>query len=154
MAISFGTRDQASAFYMSLVAQSCPTLCNHMECSTWGFPVLHHLPELAQTHVHWVSDAILSSVIPFSSCLQSFPGSGSFLMSRLFTSGDQSIRTSASASVLLMTIRGWLPLALTGLVSLQSKELSRVFSSTIAQKHQFFGTQPSLWSNSHIHTWL
>ena len=90
-----------------------------------------------------------SSVFPFSSFPQSFPESGSFPMSWLFASGVQSIRASASASVLPMTLQGWFPLGLTGLISLLSKGLSRVFSSTIVQKHQFFGAQPSLWSNSH-----
>ena len=89
---------------------------------------------------------------PFSSCLQSFPASGSFLMSWLFTSGGQSIGVSASTSVFPMNIQGLFPLGLTGLISLQSKGLSRVFSNTTVQKHQFFGTQLSLWSNSHIHT--
>ena len=97
--------------------------------------------------------SISSSVIPFSSCLQSFPASGSFPMSQFFTSGGQSIRASASASVLPMNIQVWLPLGLTGLISLHSKELSKVFSSTTVQKHQFFGTQLSLYSNSHIHAW-
>ena len=87
-------------------------------------------------------------------CLQSFPTSGSFPVSQLFTSGGQSIGASASALVLPINIRGWFPLGLTGLISLQSRELSRVFFSTRSLKHQFFGTQPSLWSNSHIHTWL
>ena len=88
----------------------------------------------------------------FSSCLQSFPASGSFPVSRLFTSGGQSIR--ASASDLSTNIRGWFPLRLTGLISLLSKGLLRVFSSTTIQKYQYFGTQPSLWSNSHIRRWL
>ena len=102
-----------------------------MYCSMPGFPVLHQLPEFAQTHVHWVSDVIhLSSDVPFSSCLQSFPASGSFPMSQLFASGSQNIGASASASVLLMNIQGWFPLGLTGLISLQSKELSGVFSNT------------------------
>ena len=99
----------------------------------------------------WCHPAISSSVIPFSSCLQSFSTSGSFLMSQLFTSGGQRIGTSASASVLPMKIQGWFPLGLTGLISLQSKLLSRVFSNTTVPKHQFFGTQPSSQSNSHIH---
>ena len=102
----------------------------------------------------WCHPTISSSVTPFSSCLQSFPASGSFPMSRLFISGGQSIGASASASVLPMNIQDWFPLGMTGLISLKSKGLSRVFSSTKIQKHQFFGTQPSLWSNSHIHTWL
>ena len=82
--------------------------------------------------------------------LQSFPASGSFQMSRLFASGGQSIGASASASVLPMNIQGWFPSGLTGLISLQSKELSRVFSGTTVGKHQFFSAQPSLWSNSYI----
>ena len=102
----------------------------------------------------WCHPTISSSVIPFSSCLQSFPVSGSFPMSQFFASGGQSIRASASASVLPMNIQGQFPLGLTGLISLQSKGLSRVFSSNKVQKHQFFSTQLSLWSNSHIHTWL
>ena len=85
---------------------------------------------------------------------QSFPASGSFLLSQLFTSGGQSVGASAPASVLLMNIQGWRPLGLTGLISLQSKGFSGVFSSSTIQKHQFFDAQPSLWSNSHIHTWL
>ena len=95
-----------------VVAKSCPTFCDPKNCSTPGFPVLHYLPEFAQTHVHWVSDAIQPShpVAPFSSCPQSFPASGSFPVSRLFTSGGQSIRASASASVLPMNIQGWFPL--------------------------------------------
>ena len=97
---------------------------------------------------------ISSSVVPFSSCLQSFPVSGSFPMSQFFTSGGQSTRVSASASILTMNIQDWFPLGWTGWISLQSKGLLRVFSNTTVQKHQFFGVQLSLWSNSHIHTWL
>ena len=92
--------------------------------------------------------------VRFSSCLQSFPASVSFQMSQVFISGGQSIGASALASVLLMNIQGWFPLELTGLIYLQSKGLSRVFSNTTVQRHQFFGTQLCLWSNSHIHTWL
>ena len=91
---------------------------------------------------------------PFSSCFQSFPAWGSFPVSQLFTSGGQSVEASASASVLAVNIQDWFPLGWTGWISLQSKGLSRVFSNTTVQKHQFFGAQPSLWSNSHIHTWL
>ena len=90
---------------------------------------------------------------PFSSHLPPFPASGSFLMSQFFPSGGQSIGASASASVLLMNIQDWFTLGWTGWISLQSKGLSRVFSNTTVQKHQFFGSQLSLWSNSHIHTW-
>ena len=102
----------------------------------------------------WCHPTISSSVVPFSCCFQSFPASGSFQMSQFFASGGQSIGVSASASILPMNIRDWFPLGWTGLISLQSKGLSRVFSNTTVQKHQFFGAQPSLWSNSHIHTWL
>ena len=101
----------------------------------------------------WCHPAISSSVIPFS-CPQSFPASGSFPMSQFFTSGGQNIGALASASVLPISIQIWFPLGLTGLISLLSKGLSSVFSSTTLQKHQFFGTQPSLWSSSHISTWL
>ena len=97
---------------------------------------------------------ISSSDIPFYTCLQSFPASGSIQMSQFFASGGQSIGTSALAPVLPMNIQDWSPLGWTGLISLQSKGLPRVFSNSTVQKHQFFGIQPSLWSNSHIHTWL
>ena len=101
----------------------------------------------------WCYLTISFSVVPFSP-LKSFPALGSLPMSQFFTSGGQSIGASASASVLPMNIQGWFPLGRTGWISLQSKGLSRVFSNTTAQKHQFFSTPPSLWSNSHIHTWL
>ena len=97
----------------------------------------------------WCHPTISSSVIPF--CFQSFPASGSFPVSQFFASGGQSIRASASASVPPMNIQDRFPFGLTGLVSLQSKGLSRVLSNTTVQKHQFFGAQPYLWSNSHIH---
>ena len=100
----------------------------------------------------WCHPTISSSVVPFSSCPQSSPASGSFQMSQLFTSGGQSIGVSASTSVLPMNTQDW-SLGWTGWISLQSKGLSRVFSNTTVQKHQFFSTQPSLWSNSHIHIW-
>ena len=102
----------------------------------------------------WCHPTISASVIPFSFCLQSFPASGSFQMSQFFASGGQIIGVSASASDLPMNIQDWFPLGWTSWISLQSKGLSRVFSNTTVQKHQFFGTQLSLWSNSHIHTWL
>ena len=101
----------------------------------------------------WCHPTVPSSVIPFS-CPQSFPASGSFAMSQFFTSGGQSFGVSASASVLPMNIQGWFPLGLIGWITLLSKGLSRVFSNTTVQKHQSFGTQPSLWSNSYIHTTL
>ena len=102
----------------------------------------------------WCHPTISSSVPPFSSCFQSFPASESFPMSQFFTSGGQSTRVSASVSVLPMNSQDWFPLGWTGCLSLQSKGLSSVFSNTTVQKHQFFSTQPSLYSNSHIHTWL
>ena len=102
----------------------------------------------------WCYPAISYSVIPFSSCLQSFPASGSFPMSQFFASGGQSTGVSASASVLQMTIQEWFTLGLTGWISFQSKGLSRVFSNTTVQKHQFFGAHLFLYSNSHTHIWL
>ena len=138
------------------VAKSCLAVCNPMDWSILGFPVLHCLLELVQTYIHWVGDAIQPSHSPlthFSSYPQSFPASGPFPMNWLFASCSQSIKTSASASVLSMVIQDWFPLALTSLI-LQSKGLWRVFSNTTVQRHQFFGSQPSLLSNSHICTWL
>ena len=136
------------------VTMSCTTLCDPIDCSIPDFSVLHHLPEFAQTHVHWVLwgwwcyPTISSSVTNFlSSLLQSFPASGSFPMSWLFTSRGQSTGASASTWVLPMNIQGWFPLGLTSLIYLQSEGL---FSSITFWKYQFFGTQPSLWSNSHI----
>ena len=141
---------------VSSVAQSCPTLCDPMNRSTPGLPVHHQLPKLAQAHVHRVGDATQPHPLlsPSPSCFQSFPESGSFPVSQFFTSGGWSIGASTSASVLPMNIQDWFPLGLTGLISLQSKGLSRVFSNTTVQNHQFFGAQLSSWSNSHIHTWL
>ena len=101
----------------------------------------------------WCHPAISSSVIPFSSCPQSFPSSGPFPMSQLFAWGGQSTGVSALAAFLPKNIQGWSPSEWTGWISLQSKGLSRVFSNTTVQKHQFFGAQPSSQSNSHIHTW-
>ena len=95
----------------------------------------------------------LISVVPFSFCLQSCPASGSFPVSPFFTSAGQCIGVSASASLLPMNIQNWFPLGWTGWISLKSKGLSRVFSNTTVQKHQFFDTQPSLQSNSHVRTW-
>ena len=123
----------------SSVAQSCPTLCDTMDCSTPGFPVHHKLPELSQTHVHWVGwchPTTSTSVVPFSSCPQSFPASGSFPRSQFFVSGGQSIELSALASVLPINIQDWFPLGWTGLISLQSNGLSKVFSNTTVQKKE------------------
>ena len=135
--------------------QSRPTLCNPMDCSTPGFPVLHHLPEFAQIHVYWVSDAIQPSY-PLSS-----PSPPAFNLSHhqgLF----QWVGSSHQVAKVLelqhqsfqWIFRTHFLLTLTGLISLQSNGLSRVFSNTTVQKHQFFSAQLSLWSNSHIHTWL
>ena len=101
----------------------------------------------------WCHPTISFSVIPFSSCPQSFPASGSFQMTQLFASGGQSIGVSALTSVPPMNTQDWSPLGWTGWISLQSKGLSRVFSNTTVQEHQFFSAQLSLYSNSHIHTW-
>ena len=136
--------------------QSCLTLCDPMNSSMPGFPVHNQLLELAQTHVHRVSNAIQPSH-PLSS--PSPPASNpsqhqSFPMSQLFTWGSQSIGVSALASVLPKNTQGWSPLEWTRWISLQSKGLSKVFSNTTVEKHQFFGAQLSSQSNSHIHTWL
>ena len=114
------------------VDHSCPTLCHLVDCSTPGFPVQHQLPEFTQTHAHWVGDAIQPSslVVPFSSCLQSFPASGSFQMSQLFASGGKSTGVSASTSVLPMNTQDWSPLGWTSWISLQSKGLSKESSPT------------------------
>ena len=140
----------------SSVAQSFLTLCNPMDCSTPGLPVHHQLLDLAPSHVHWVGDAIQPSHPLWSPFLlpSIFPSIRVFPMSQFFPSGGQSIGVSASAWVLPMDIQDWFPLDLIGFISLQSKGLSRVFSNTTVQKDQFFGAQLSLWSNSHIHTWL
>ena len=118
------------------IIQSCWTLWDPRDCRMPGFPALHQLPELAQTCPlsRWYHPTISSSVIPFSSCLQSFPASGSFPTSQLFTWGGPSIGASASASVLPMIIQGWFPLGLTDWISLQPKGLSRVFPNTTVQK--------------------
>ena len=118
-------------------------------------PCLSLFPEVCSNSCPlswWYHPTILSFVVPLSSCFQSFPASGSFPMSRLLTSGGQSTGASASASVLLMNTQDWSPLGSTGLISLQSKGLSRVFSSTTVQGHLFFGSQPFLLPSSHIHT--
>ena len=101
----------------------------------------------------WCHPTISSSVVPFSSCPQSFPASGSFQMSQFFTSAGQSVGVSASASVLPMNIQDWFPLGWTSWISLQSKGLSRIISDTTVQKHQFFSAQLSSQSNSHVYTW-
>ena len=139
------------------VAQLCPTLCDPHGLQQARLPCPSSSPGACSTSCplnQWWHPTISSSVIPFSSCLQSFPASGSFPMSWLFASGGQSIGTSASASVPPMNIQDWFRLGLAGLNSLQPQGLSRVFSNATVQKHQFFGAQSSLWFNSHIHIWL
>ena len=122
-----------SSVQFSSVTQSCPNLCNPMDCSTPGFSVLQYLLEFAQTHVHWVSDTIQPShPLEHQSIFQWID----------FASGGQSIGASASSSFLPMNIQDWFPLGLTDFISLLSMGLSRVFSSTAVQKHQFFSTQP------------
>ena len=147
---------------LSSVAQSCLTLCSPTDCSTPGLSVNHHLPEVAQTHVHWVGDAIqpshpLSSSSPPALNLSQHQGRFKWVSSlhqnQSTASGGQSTGVSASASVLPMNIQDWFTFGLTGLIFLQSKGLSRVFNTKV-QKHQFFCAQLSLQSNSHIHTWL
>ena len=140
---------------ISSVAQLYLTLCDP---HGWQHTRLPCPPPTPRVHSNscpssrWCHLTTSSSVIPFSSCLQSFPASGSFPVSQIFTSGGQNI--GASASVLAMNIQDWFPLGLTGLISLQSKGLSRVFSNTTVQKKQFSSAQLSLWFNSHIPTRL
>ena len=144
-------------FKLSSVAQWCPTLCDPMNHTQHARPPcpsptpgVHPNPCPSS---RWCHPAISFSVFPFSSHLLSFPASGAFQMSQFFESGGQSIGVSVSASVLPMSTQGWSPLEWTGWISLQFKGLSRVFSNTTVQKHQFFSAQPSSQSNSHIHTW-
>jgi len=139
----------------SSVTQSCPTLCDPMNHSTPGLPVHHQLPDITQTRPssRWCHPAISSSVVPFSSCPQSLPASESFPINQLFTWGGGSIGVLALASFLPMNTQDWFPLEWTGWISLQSKALSRVFSNTTVQKHQFFSAQLSSQSNFCIHTW-
>ena len=155
--LTYISRDTMSSklFQFSSVTQSCPTPCDPMNRSTPGLPVHHQHPEFTQTHVHWVGDAIQPSH-PLSS--PSLPARKlsqhqSFPMSQLFAWDGQSNGVSASASVLSINTQYWFPLEWTGWISLQSKGLSRVFSNTTVQKHQFFSAQLSSQSNSHSHTW-
>ena len=146
----FANKGPSSQF--SSVAQSCPTLCDPMNRSTTGLPCPSPTPGVHSNSClssQWCHPAISSSVVPFS-CPQFFPTSGSFPLSQFFTSGGQSIGVSASASVLPMNIQDRFPLGWTVWISLQSKGLPRDFSNATVQKHQFFGTQVSFWSNSHI----
>ena len=137
------------------ITKSCQTLWPH-GLQHARLPCPSPTPEVhsdSRPSSQWCHPTISSSVIPFS-CPKSFPASESFPVSRLITSGGQSIVASTSTSVLPMNIQDWFPLGLTGWISLLFKGLSRVFSSTRMPKYQFFGAQPSLWSNSHICTWL
>ena len=137
-------------------SKSCLTLCDPIDCSMPGFPVLHYLLEFAQTHVHWVSDAIQSSH-PLS-----LPSPLALNLSSIKVFSDESalhirwpsIGVSELTPVLAMNIQDWFLLGLNGLISLLSNGLSRVFFSTTVWKQQFFVIQPSVWSKSHIHTWL
>ena len=141
--ICFLSRDISFSFCFCSVAESCLTLWDLMGCNMPGFPVLHYLLEFSQTHVHQVGDAIQPShplLSPFPPAFHLSQHQGLF---QWVSSSHQVAKVSASASVLPMNIQDWLHLGLTGLISLLSKELSRVFSSTTVQKHQFFSTQPS-----------
>ena len=136
----------------SSVAQSCPTLCDPMNRSTPGLPVRHQLLKLAQSPVHWVDDGIQpisSSVIPFSSCPQSFLASGSFPMSQFFAAGGQNIGVSASALVLPMSIQDWFPLGWTSWISLQSKGYSQESSPTPQFKSFSSSALSFLYSRTH-----
>ena len=141
----------------SSVAQWCPLFVTPWTAAREASLYITNSQSLLKLTSIEMVDAIQPShplLSPFSSHLQSFPASGSFPMSQFFASGVQSIGASASVSVLLMNIQDWSPLGWTGLISLKSKGLSRIFSNTTVQKHQFFGAQLSLWSNSHICTWV
>ena len=138
------------------VTQSCPSLCDPMDCSTPGFPVLHHLPELAQTHMHWVGDAVQPSYLLLSPSppvfnLPQHQGffkwvSSSHQVAKVLEFWFQQQSFKQYSGLTFFRMDHW--------ISLPFKGLSRVFSNTIVQKHQLFGAQPFLWSNSHIHTWL
>ena len=137
-----------SSVQFTSVTQLCPTVCHPMDYSMPGLPVPHQLLEFTQTHVHWVTDAIqpshpLSSPSPPTFNLSQHQGLFQWVSFFFFTSGDQCIGVSASTSVLPMNTQDWSPLRLTGLISLQSKGLSRIFSNTTVQKHQFFSAQLS-----------
>ena len=138
-----------------LVAKSYMTLCDPMGCSSPGLCVLHYLLEFAQIHVLWVCDAIWFIFFCLVLLLPSiFPSISVFSSESAHHIRWPNIGASVSASVLPVNVQGWFPLGLTGLISLQSKEFSRVFSNTTVQEHQCFSTQLSLWSTCHIHTWL
>ena len=153
---TFQIPNSSSVQFIS-VSQSCLTFCDPMY---WAFQaslsIANSQSLLKLISIKLVLDhpTILSFVLPFSSCLQSFPGLGSFPMNQFFASTGQGVGASALALILPMTIQDWFPWGLTGLISLQFKGLSRVCSNSTVKKHQFFSVQLSLWSNSHIHIWL
>ena len=153
MCVSFRRTAKWIIFCCCSVAQSWLTLCSPMNCRMPDLAILHYLLEFAQTYVHWVSDAIQPShlYLPLLLLPSIFPSIKVISMSWLLAPTAQSI--GALASVFSMNIQDWFPLGLTGWIYLLCKGLSRVFSNTTVQKHQFFSAQPSLWSNSHIHTW-
>ena len=144
-----------SSVQFSSVAQSCPTVCDPMNCSMPGLPVHHHLPEFTQTHVHRVGDAIQPSH-PLSSPFLPAPNPSQHqsLFQKVNSSHEVAKVLEFQLSFLPKKSQGWSPSEWTGCISLQAKGLSRVFSNTTVQKHQFFSTQPSSQSNSLIHTWL
>ena len=140
-----------------LVTKLCPNLLRPHGLHHSRLPCLSLSPRAFSNSCplsQWCHPTISSSVTSFSFCPHFSPTSGSFLISCFFTSGNQSVGASTTASILPMNLQGWFPLGLTGLISLQSKELSRVFSNTTIQKHQLFGVLPFSWSNSYIHIWL
>ena len=149
------SRHLVPSVQFSSVAQSCPTVTHEPKHARP--PCLSPTPGVYSKSCPlswWCHPTISSSDVLFSSCLQIFPSIRVFPMSQFFTSGGQSIRVSSSTSVLTINIQGWFPLGLTDLIILLSTWLSRVFSNTPVQKHQFFGPHLSLWSNSHTHIWL
>ena len=160
MKINWRFRDPLRVKHLSVqfssVTQSSPTLWDPMDCSTSGFPVCYHSWSYSNSCPlnQWCDPTMSSSVVPFSSCFQSFPALGSFPVSQFLAAGGQSIGVLLSASVLPVKIQDWFPLGLTGWISLLSKGLSRIFFNTTIQNHQFFSAQLSILSNSHIHTWL
>ena len=145
-----GYRGLGKKCQFSSFTKSCPTLCDPMDCSMPGFPVHHQLTELAQTHVHWASDAIQHLIL----CHPILLLPSVFTSIRVFSNESAvHIRWPKYWSFSFSIIQNWFPLGWTGWIPSQSKGLSRVLSNTTVQKNQFFGAQLSLWSNSHIHTW-
>ena len=156
-------RKRQALFKILFIRFSVHFSCSVVSNSLWPHELQHTRPPCPSPTLRvysnscpssqWCHPAISSPVVPFSSCPQSLPASESFPMCQLFTWGGQSIGVSALVSVLPMNTQGWSPLEWTGWISLRSKRLSRVFSNSTVQKHQFFGTELSSQSNSHIHTW-